>query len=56
MVPAPLDQAAVALDAQRRWAALRHLTRSAGEIAAMYAVKSALDPDGLLSPGVLFAP
>jgi FAD/FMN-containing dehydrogenase len=35
---------------------LLHLTRSAGEIAAMHAVKSVFDPDGLLNPGVLFAP
>jgi FAD/FMN-containing dehydrogenase len=30
------------------------LSRSAGEIAAMRAVRSALDPAGLLNPGVLF--
>jgi FAD/FMN-containing dehydrogenase len=36
--------------------ALLHLTRSAAEIAAMRAAKSAFDPDGLLNPGVLFAP
>jgi FAD/FMN-containing dehydrogenase len=40
----------------RAKAALLHLTRSAAEIAAMRAVKSAFDPDGLLNPGVLFAP
>src|SRR6516165_4140289 len=31
-----------------------HLSRSAAEIEAMRAVKSALDPAGLLNPGVLF--
>ena len=31
------------------------LSRSAAEIDAMRAIKSALDPDGLLNPGVLFA-
>ena len=40
----------------RAKAALLHLIRSAAEIAAMRAVKFAFDPDGLLSPGVLFAP
>jgi FAD/FMN-containing dehydrogenase len=40
----------------RAKAALLHLSRSAGEVAAMRAVKSAFDPDGLLNPGVLFAP
>jgi FAD/FMN-containing dehydrogenase len=34
---------------------LLHLSRSAAEIAAMRVVKSALDPDGLLNPGVLLA-
>jgi FAD/FMN-containing dehydrogenase len=37
--------------AKARWL---HLSRSAEEIAAMRAVKSALDPAGLLNPGVLF--
>jgi FAD/FMN-containing dehydrogenase len=32
-----------------------HLTRSAAEVATMRAVKAALDPAGLLNPGVLFA-
>jgi hypothetical protein len=31
-----------------------HLSRSAAEIEAMRAVKAALDPAGLLNPGVLF--
>jgi FAD/FMN-containing dehydrogenase len=31
-----------------------HLSRSAAEIGAMRAVKSAFDPAGLLNPGVLF--
>ncbi len=33
-----------------------HLSRSAAEIAAMRAVKAALDPRGLLNPGVLLPP
>ena len=37
--------------AKRRWL---ELTRSPEEIAAMRAVKAALDPHGLLNPGVLF--
>jgi FAD/FMN-containing dehydrogenase len=40
----------------RAKAALLHLSRSAAEIEAMRAVKSAFDPAGLLNPGVLFAP
>ncbi|HYB17375.1 MAG TPA: FAD-binding oxidoreductase [Streptosporangiaceae bacterium] len=40
----------------RAKAAVLHLSRSAAEIAAMRAVKSALDPAGLLNPGVLFPP
>ncbi len=31
-----------------------HLTRSPAEIAAMLAIKQALDPDGVMNPGVLF--
>jgi FAD/FMN-containing dehydrogenase len=38
--------------AKARWL---HLSRSAAEIAAMRAIKTALDPDGLLNPGVLLA-
>lgn len=37
--------------AKARWL---DLTRSTAEIAAMHAVKRALDPDNLLNPGVLF--
>jgi FAD/FMN-containing dehydrogenase len=35
------------------WAGIYLLSRSDAEIAAMRRVKSALDPAGLLSPGVL---
>jgi FAD/FMN-containing dehydrogenase len=37
--------------AKRQWL---HLNRSPSEIAAMRAVKAALDPAGILNPGVLF--
>ena len=40
----------------RAKAAVLHLSRSAAEIAAMRAVKSGLDPAGLLNPGVLLVP
>jgi FAD/FMN-containing dehydrogenase len=39
----------------RAKAAALHLSRTPAEIAAMRAVKSGLDPAGLLNPGVLFA-
>ena len=38
--------------AKARWL---HLSRSAAEIAAMRAIKAALDPAGMLNPGVLLA-
>jgi FAD/FMN-containing dehydrogenase len=38
----------------RAKAAELHLCRSATEIAAMRAIKSALDPRNLMNPGVLF--
>jgi FAD/FMN-containing dehydrogenase len=38
----------------RAKAGLLHLSRTDGEIAVMRAVRSALDPAGLLNPGVLF--
>jgi FAD/FMN-containing dehydrogenase len=37
--------------AKRDWL---HLTRAPGDVAAMQAVKRALDPEGVLNPGVLF--
>jgi FAD/FMN-containing dehydrogenase len=40
----------------RAKASVLHVCRSAAEIAAMRAIKSAWDPGGLLNPGVLFAP
>ncbi|CAB4913151.1 unannotated protein [freshwater metagenome] len=33
-----------------------HLTRSAAEITAMRAIKSAWDPTGILNQGILFSP
>lgn len=39
--------------AKRRWL---HLTRTATDIAVMRAIKDALDPRGLLNPGVLLPP
>ncbi|HZR54990.1 MAG TPA: FAD-binding oxidoreductase [Streptosporangiaceae bacterium] len=39
----------------RAKAAVLHLSRTPAEIAAMRAIKSGLDPAGLLNPGVLFA-
>jgi FAD/FMN-containing dehydrogenase len=38
--------------AKSRWL---HLSRSPAELAVMRAVKAAVDPDGLLNPGVLFS-
>jgi FAD/FMN-containing dehydrogenase len=38
--------------AKARWL---HLTRSPGEIAAMRAIKAALDPSGLLNPGAVLS-
>jgi len=39
----------------RAKAAELHLCRSAAEIAAMRGIKAALDPDGIMNPGVIFA-
>lgn len=39
--------------AKTRWL---HLTRSPADIGAMKAIKSALDPTGILNPGVIFGP
>jgi FAD/FMN-containing dehydrogenase len=39
--------------AKRKWL---HLNRSAAELAAMIAIKRALDPDGILNPNVLLSP
>jgi FAD/FMN-containing dehydrogenase len=38
---------------KRRWLAR---DRSAAEVAAMRAIKAALDPDGILNPGALLPP
>lgn len=40
----------------RAKAGLLHLDRGPGDLAAMRAIKRALDPAGILNPGVLFAP